>query len=99
MTFESHHVFLVIFSISISGATNGKSDIIVCVYVLQVKVPHLQTRCWHSATSFTLTSGLTEVVLFGGCTERPKDAKTDADFPRIADTTVLQFGESTSCTN
>ena len=64
---------------------------------MQVDVPGLQARCWHSATAFSLCPGVMEVTLFGGCPECPSDAKTTADFPQIANTTVLQFGESISC--
>ena len=63
---------------------------------VQVKGPNLQTRYDHSATAISLKPGLTEVLLFGGIPEWPKDAVYDADFPLIADTTVLTFGESTA---
>ena len=64
---------------------------------VQVKEPRLQARCSHSASAFTLNPGLTEVILFGGYPEWPKNSKSYADFPQIANTTVLRFGESTSC--
>ena len=68
------------------------------MYVCDVQVtgPNLQTRCYHSATAISLRPGLTEVLLFGGIPEVPEDAKSFADCPVIADTTVLTFGESTA---
>ena len=65
---------------------------LVLLYV-QVKVPSFQARFWHSAAAFSLSPGLTEVTLFGGCPEWPSNVKTDADVPQIAETTVLRFGE------
>ena len=64
---------------------------------MQVDVPGLQARFSHSATAFSLCPGVMEVTLFGGCPEWPSNAKTGADLPQIANTTVLRFGESTSC--
>ena len=57
---------------------------------VQVTVPAFQGRCYHSSTAFNVSPGLTEVVLFGGCPQWPS---TDANFPKIANTTVLRFGE------
>lgn len=65
---------------------------IVCVYI-QVPVRGLQPRCDHCAAAFSLCPGLTEVALFGGCPKWPKNAMTDADFPCVADTTMLRLGE------
>ena len=56
---------------------------------VQVTVPSLQSRIDHSATSFSLSPGLTEVTIFGGCSNW-----SSADLPQIANTTVLRFGES-----
>ena len=64
---------------------------------VQVTVPSLQSRCRHSATAFSLNSGLTEITLFGGFSEWPSNLKSHADFTPIANTTVLRFGEYTSC--
>ena len=69
-----------------------------CYVHVQVKEPRLQARAAHSATAFTHTPVLTEVVLFGGFSEWPKDYKTEADLPQTANTTVLGFGESPSHT-
>ena len=35
--------------------------------------------------------------MFGGCPEWPSNYKSDAEIPQMANTTVLRFGESTSC--
>ena len=55
---------------------------------MQVTVPTLESRSNHSATAFSLSLGLTEVIIFGGFDEDDTD---------LANTTVLRFGESTSC--
>ena len=55
---------------------------------MQVTVPTLKSRCGHIATAFSLSPGLTEVIIFGGF---------DEDNTDLANTTVLRFGESTSC--
>ena len=64
---------------------------------LQVNVPSLQSRCYHSAAAFSPSAGLTEVTIFGGCPECPSNYKSAADLQQMANTTVLRFGESTSC--
>ena len=63
---------------------------------MQVTVPGLQSRCEHSATVFSLSPGLNEVVIFGGYSEWPSNLKSFADITPIASTTVLRFGEYTS---
>ena len=68
--------------------------VIRVVLHVQVTVPSLQSRCYHSATAFSLSPGLTEVTIFGGCPNAPSNAESDADLPQIANTTVLRFGES-----
>ena len=62
--------------------------------LVQIKVPSLQARCYHSATVIPHTPTLMEVVLFGGCPEWPQCAKTDADHLHIGNTVVLRLGES-----
>ena len=54
---------------------------------MQVTVPTLKSRRFHSATAFSLSPGLTEVIIFGGYD----------GYKYLANTTVLRFGESTSC--
>ena len=62
---------------------------------MQVTVPGLQSRCQHSATDFNLSPNLIEVFIFGGFSEWP--SKSAEDVTPIANTTVLRFGEYTSC--
>ena len=64
---------------------------------MQVNAPSLQSRCDHSAAAFSPSAGLTEVTIFGGCPVFPSNYKSQADLPQMANTTVLRFGESTSC--
>ena len=52
---------------------------------VQVKGHSLLGRQDHSATAFTLSPGVTEVVIFGGWDS----------YSRISRTTVLRWGEST----
>ena len=59
-------------------------DITVVLHV-QVRVPTLQSKRGHSATAFSLSPGLTEVILFGGL------ASTSL-FDVISETTILRFG-------
>ena len=64
----------------------------LCVHV-QIKVPSLQSRYRHTADVFHFNARLADVILFGGIPEVPKNYKSSADFPMIAQTTVLRFGE------
>ena len=59
---------------------------------VQVPVTDLQSRTNHCAATFTLSPGITEVVLFGGFTANPLKIGTIT-----AETTVLRFGKSTVC--
>ena len=61
---------------------------------VQVHVSRLQSRFWHCAAASTISSGVTEVVMFGGCPKWPKNYKTDNDFKKLSMTTVLRFGEA-----
>ena len=71
----------------------GRNDVMVIrvVFHVQVTVPSLQSRYDHSATAFSLSPGLTEVTIFGGCPNVPSNPYVD--LPQIAKTTVLRFGE------
>ena len=61
---------------------------------MQVRVPeNLQGRVLHSATAISHSPGLVEVILFGGCPKYPSNFKTEDDFLKTANTTVLRFGE------
>ena len=51
-------------------------------------MPGLKARFGHCAAAYSLSPGITEIVIFGGTTKRPVKS---GDF--IADTTVLRFGE------
>ena len=64
----------------------------LCLHV-QIKVPSLQSRYYHTADVFHFNAKLAEVILFGGIPEIYKSHKIDADFPMIAQTTVLRFSE------
>ena len=51
-------------------------------------MPGIKARCGHCAAAYSLSPGITEIVIFGGATRYPANT---GDF--IADTTVLRFGE------
>ena len=51
-------------------------------------MPGLKARYAHCAAAYSLSPGITEIVIFGGTTRYPPII---GDF--IADTTVLRFGE------
>ena len=55
---------------------------------MQVLVPRLKARYGHCAAAYSLSPGITEIVIFGGNTTYPP--KT-VDI--LAGTTVLRFGE------
>ena len=61
---------------------------------VQVQVPSLQSRFMHCAAASTISPGVTEVVMFGGCPEWSKNYKTDDDYKKLSMTTVLRFGEA-----
>ncbi len=63
----------------------------------QVDIPSPQARCMHTTAAVSPRSGLTEVILFGGCPEWPRNYRSDSDFQLIDNTTVLQIGTSTFC--
>ena len=73
---------------------NLNAEYVPLVVCIQVNVPSLQSRFDHSAAAFSLSPGLTEVTIFGGCPEYPSNFKSYADLPQVANTTVLRFGES-----
>ncbi len=59
---------------------------------MQLKVPNLQPRFSHSATSFGIGPGIVEVTIFGGCSEWTKMIAVDMVY--LANTTLLRFGEN-----
>ena len=58
------------------------------MFCVQVPISSLQPRQGHCVAAFSLSPGITEVVIFGGNTVFPSNADTD-----IADAKVLRFGE------
>lgn len=56
----------------------------------------VQPRMLHTATAFSLCPGRTQVTKFGGCPMWEKRNSTE-DQPKIATTTVLEFGEYNTC--
>ena len=63
----------------------------LCLHV-QIKVPSPQSRFYHTADVFHFSARLAEVILFGGVPEYPKTTYL-ADYPTIAQTTVVRLGE------
>ena len=63
------------------------------MFCVQVPIPNLQPRQGHCVAAFSLSPGITEVVIFGGTTSFPDEDDND-----IADTRVLRFGECKSGT-
>ena len=51
-------------------------------------MPGLKARCGHCAAAYSLSPGITEIVIFGGTATFPPNT---GDY--LADTTVLRFGE------
>ena len=62
--------------------------------ILQVTLPDgLLPRWAHSATVISLCQGLEELILFGGTTDDAVYGKQPSDYSRIAETTIITFGE------
>ena len=61
------------------------------MFCVQVPISSLQPRQGHCVAAFSLSPGITEVVIFGGNTGFPPLVDTD-----IADTMMLRFGECKS---
>ena len=57
----------------------------------------MQPRCFHTATAISLAPDLTEVTMFGGCPKIVPGA-TYHELSKLAETAVLQFGESMTST-
>ena len=51
-----------------------------------------QPRMWHTVTAFSMGSWRTQVTMFGGCPQWEM-GKSDDELPKLAETTVLEFGE------
>ena len=71
----------------VQSSCRGIGHISCARSALCVQLPSLQSRCRHSATVFSLSPNLADVVIFGGY------YKCSADVTPIANTTVLRFGE------
>ena len=67
---------------------------VMCSDHLQVTLPDggLQRR-FHSTTAITLCPGLVEVIVFGGTTEDYVGNIPLSSISRIAETTIITFGE------
>lgn len=71
-----------------------KSDITSLVYTFfKVDIPGFQERYLHSCAAFTLSPGLTDVIIFGGCQVQPNAQDMDKNYPGILGTVLLEFGE------
>ena len=51
-------------------------------------MPGIKARYGHCTAAYSLSPGITEIVIFGGTNRSPANS---GDF--LADTTVLRFGE------
>ena len=51
-----------------------------------------QPWVWHTVTAFSLGPGRMQVIMFGGCPKWEEGKSEDAQ-PKLAETTVLEFGE------
>ena len=49
-------------------------------------------RMFHTVTAFSLGPGRAQVIMFGGCPKWER-GKSDDALPKLAETTVLEFGE------
>ena len=60
---------------------------------LQLPLPEgTQPRFGHTVTSFQLDEETAHTTTFGGCPEEDRK-KSDDDLPKLAETTVMEFGE------
>jgi len=64
-----------------------------CLPSLQLTLPEgTQPRFGHTVTSFRLDEETVNTTTFGGCPEWNSNKSNDDD-PKLADTTVMEFGE------
>ena len=64
-----------------------------CLPSLQLTLPEgTQPRWGHTVTSFRLDEETVHTTTFGGCAEEDTN-KSDDDLPKLAETTVMEFGE------
>ena len=61
---------------------------------LQLPLPKgTQPRYGHTVTSFRLDEERVHATTFGGCPADYDPSRSDDDLPKLADTTVMEFGE------
>ena len=62
---------------------------------MQITVPKdmKQNRFRHTTAVLQLSSDLLKLVTFGGCPSLPSNAKSDDDFPRLANTIISELSE------
>ena len=64
-----------------------------CLPSLQLTLPEgTQPRWGHTVTSFRLNEDRVHATTFGGCLDWDSNRSLD-DYPKLADTTVMEFGE------
>ena len=78
------------YTLSIPSECFALGTITFLYLCVQVPLTGLQSRHVHCAAAFTLSPGIADMVLFGGCTACPPTIETF-----IAETTVLRFGKHT----
>ena len=67
--------------------------VLCCLPSLQLTLPEgTQPRYGHTVTSFRLEEDRVHATTFGGCPEYDLNRSLDDD-PKLADTTVMEFGE------
>ena len=67
--------------------------IVSCLPSLQLTLPEgTQPQYGHTVTSFQLDENRVHATTFGGCPEYDFNRSEDDD-PKLADTTVMEFGE------
>ena len=90
-------ILIHIFSLGCQLYIYSESYKVMCSNHLQVTLSDgsLQRRL-HSSTAITLCPGLVEVIVFGGTTEDYDEDKPDSSYSKIAETTIITFGELAS---
>ena len=67
--------------------------VLCCPPSLQLTLPEgTQPRSGHTVTSFRLDKDRVHATTFGGCPDFDPNRSID-DYPRLADTTVMEFGK------
>ena len=64
------------------------------MHIIQVTIPDGPIQRWgHTASAITLRPGLEDIIVFGGCPHNYDVQQSFKDDDRIADTTIITFGE------